>query len=63
MEKMDTEEQHRVYSLKIACRDIVESIKDVKLLQKNINKFINSKNEYIKTEYNYLREEIAKTLV
>ncbi len=61
-ETMSIEEKHEVYALKIACRDIVETIKNVKELQKNINRFINSKNRYIHGEYNYLREEIAKTL-
>ncbi|MEA1891842.1 MAG: Na/Pi symporter [Campylobacterota bacterium] len=59
---MSVEDKHKIYSLKIACRDIVETIKDVKVLQKNVNKYIDSKNRYIKNEYNYLREEIAKTL-
>ncbi|MCK4974523.1 MAG: Na/Pi cotransporter family protein, partial [Sulfurimonas sp.] len=61
-ENMSVEDKHKIYSLKIACRDIVETIKDVKELQKNINKFINSNNKYIQAEYNYLREGIAKTL-
>ena len=61
-ESMNMEDKHKVYALKIACRDIVESIKDVKLLQKNVNKFIKSKNIYIKGEYNYLREQVANTL-
>ncbi len=61
-EKMSVEEQTKIYALKIACRDIVETIKDVKELQKNINRFMKSKNEYIRNEYNFLREGIAKTL-
>jgi len=61
-ETMSVEDEHKIYSLKIACRDIVETIKDVKELQKNINRFMDSKNEHIKGEYNYLREEIARTL-
>ncbi|WP_455755745.1 Na/Pi cotransporter family protein [Sulfurimonas sp.] len=61
-ETMSVEDKHKIYSLKIACRNIVEAIKDVKVLQKNINKFMKSKNEYINEEYNYLREGIAKTL-
>ncbi len=61
-ESMSVEEKHKIYSLKIACRDIVEAIKDVTILQKNINKYMKSKNDHIKNEYNYIREEIAKTL-
>ena len=61
-ETMDQEGKDKVYSLKIACRDIVETIKDVKELQKNLDRFIKSKNEYIHGEYDYLREEIAMIL-
>jgi phosphate:Na+ symporter len=61
-ENMSVEEKHKIYSLKIACRDIVEAIKDVKELQKNVNRFMKSKNQHIKDEYNDLREGIAKTL-
>ena len=61
-ESMSVEDKHKIYSLKIACREIVEAIKDVKILQKNVNRFLKSKKENIKNEYNYIREEIAKTL-
>ncbi len=61
-ESMNEEELHKNYALKIACRDIVETIKDVKELQKNINRFMKSKNQYVNVEYNYIREEIAKAL-
>jgi len=61
-ENMVEEDKDRVYSFKIACRDIVESIKIAKELQKNINRSLHSKNEHIQGEYNHLREEIAKVL-
>ena len=54
--------QHRVYEFKIASRDIVEIIKEVKELQKNINKILKSNNLYAIDEYNFLREHIAKVL-
>lgn len=61
-ETMSTEEQQKIYALKIASRDIVETIKYVKTLQKNMNKFINNKNIHIQEEYNNLRRQIAITL-
>ena len=61
-ESMSAEDKHKIYSLKIACRDIVEAIKDVKELQKNVNRFMKSNNKYVNAEYNFIREEIAKTL-
>ena len=61
-EDMSVEDKHKIYILKIACRDIVEAIKEVKELQKNVNRFLDSNNTHIKEEYNYIREGIAKTL-
>ena len=61
-EKMDIEQSEMTYSLIIACRQIVETIKDSNEIQKNVNLYISSKNKYIKDEYNFIREMIAKTL-
>lgn len=59
---MSQKQSSRVYKLKVVSKDIVDSLKEVRRLQKNINLFIYSKNDSIKTEYNVLREEIANTL-
>lgn len=61
-ENMTPDDKHKIYDYKIACRDIVETIKDIRELQKNIDKYMGSKNEFIKIEYNYLREEMARVL-
>lgn len=61
-EDMNEAQKNRIYELKIACRDIVENIKDVRELQKNLQIYFNSNNEIIKGEYNYLRTEIAQTI-
>ncbi|MBN2782008.1 MAG: Na/Pi cotransporter family protein, partial [Campylobacterales bacterium] len=61
-EAMSIEDKDKVHNLKIACRDIVEAIKDVEVLQKNINKFMKSKNENVIHEYNHIRKTIAQTL-
>jgi len=61
-EPMSVEDKQRVYDLKVACRDIVETLKDVTILRKNMNRYIRSQNIKIKKEYNHLREEIARTL-
>ncbi len=61
-ENMSVDDKHKIYSLKVACRDIVATIKDVEDLRKNVNRFMKSKNKYIRDEYNYLREGIAETL-
>ncbi len=58
------EEEHyrRAYELKLANRDIVESLKDVRELQKNITKYLRSPNTYVKREYNITRKTIASLL-
>jgi len=61
-ENMNIEQSDKAYALKLACRQIVESIKDVDEIQKNIKYYSNGKNEDIKQEYNILRAIIAKTL-
>jgi len=61
-EKMNVEQSDKIYAFKLACRKVVETIKDANELQKNINIYLKGKNEDIKNEYNFLRIEIAKTL-
>jgi phosphate:Na+ symporter len=61
-ENMNMEQSEFTYALKVACRQIVETIKDSNEIQKNIKLYINHKNNDIKAEYNFLRVTIAKTL-
>ena len=59
---LDAQKQRYLYGLRTACRDIAEAVKNTKELQQNISKYLLSDNEYIKNEYNYIREAIAKTI-
>ncbi len=61
-EEMDHEQKDDVYRLKTTCRNIVEAIKDVRELQKNIDRYLYGKNDYVRSEYNNLRKNIAKTI-
>ncbi|MCW9026659.1 MAG: Na/Pi symporter, partial [Thiovulaceae bacterium] len=61
-EGMDSEQKDEVYRLKTSCRDIVEAIKGVKELQKNLDRYLRGKNDYVRSEYNNLRKNIAKTI-
>ncbi len=61
-ENMSEEQKNRVYELKISCRDIVESIKYVRELQKNIKIYLKGSNKIMKEEYDFLRTEIAETI-
>ena len=61
-DNMNDQQKDRVYELKMACRDIVEAVKDVREVQKNLNIYLKSNNHVIIKEYNFLRAEIAKTI-
>ena len=52
----------RVYAYRTASRDIVQSVKDIKHLRKNVSKYVISENEAIRREYNDLRVKIASVL-
>lgn len=56
---MDEEGNNRVYELKLTARNIIEMIKDIRELQRNLNRFTKSKNWFMIHEYNKLRKELA----
>ncbi|MCI5189106.1 MAG: Na/Pi cotransporter family protein [Candidatus Electrothrix sp. AS4_5] len=59
----DNSDQHaRLYDLRTACRYIVEAVKDMKHLQKNLISFSMSDNVTIKREYRSIRIQIASLL-
>lgn len=60
--ELDADKRAHLYDLRSACRDIAEAVKNTKELQQNISKYLLSNNDYIKDEYNYIREAIAKTI-
>ena len=51
-----------LYQLKLANRDMVEAVKDTKHLQKNLVKYSNSQNIYIKEQYDTIRRDLAELL-
>ncbi|NOQ78177.1 MAG: Na/Pi cotransporter family protein [Gammaproteobacteria bacterium] len=55
---MDMEGNNRVYELKLTARNIIEMVKDIRELQKNLNSFTKSKNWFMIHEYNELRKEL-----
>ena len=58
-----TERQNRQISdIKVANRKMVEIIRDVSELSRNITLYLNSENKYIKKEYDKLRKRVAKVL-
>lgn len=59
---MDEDGNNKVYELKLTARTIIEMVKDVRELQKNLNFFIKSKNKFMIKEYNKLRQELVTIL-
>ncbi len=58
----EVEQSASIYWLRSANQDIVEAVKDMKHLRKNMSKNIVSKNKYLKEQYNLLRIQIAMVL-
>ena len=59
---MDQEGNNKVYELKLTARDIIEMVKDVRELQKNLNHYSKSHNNFIINEYNKLRSQLITVL-
>ena len=59
---MTPEEIDQLFRLKLANKDIVEAIKDIKHLQKNLVLYSNDKNEYIRDEYKNMRKDLVVLL-
>ncbi|MBS9782501.1 MAG: Na/Pi cotransporter family protein [Arcobacter sp.] len=59
---MEEEDIKLLYKIKLANRDIVEAIKDTKHLQKNLKKYLNGSNSYIKEEYENIRKNLTQLL-
>ncbi|MCU7850810.1 MAG: Na/Pi symporter [Candidatus Thiodiazotropha sp. (ex Monitilora ramsayi)] len=51
-----------LYQLRMASRNIVEAVKDIKHLQKNLVRFSQSPNDKIQEQYNNLRLQLAVVL-
>lgn len=59
---LDEEKIKAIRSILSADRLMVEMVKDIKPLHANMNRFLNSDNEYIRSEYNSLRRMILRNL-
>ena len=60
--KLNENQNKKISNLKIANRKMVEIIRDVRELRKNVSIFTNSDNAYIKKEYNKFRKKVVKVL-
>lgn len=59
---MNNEQLKYLTELKIASNIIVKILKDTRDIQRNIYIYSNSKNEFIKEQYQFLRSELAKNI-
>lgn len=59
---MNKKQRKQVYKIKLASREIVEAVKDIRELQKNIGKYMQSDNTAIKGEYDFLRANLGEVL-
>jgi phosphate:Na+ symporter len=60
--KLDEDDAVLVNKLRIANRNIIEIIKELRIIQRNVYRYSISDNEYINTEYNFLRLKMAKVM-
>ena len=59
---MDEDDNHDIYQLKLTARNIIEMVKDVRELQKNLNFYSKSRNTVIPEKYNKLRFQLITVL-
>ena len=60
--KLTERQNNRVMEIKLAGRNMVEIIRDVKELGRNVSIFLNSENPHIQKEYNKFRKKAVKVL-
>jgi len=60
--KLSNRQNNRISQIIVANRKMVEIIRDVKELNKNVTHYLNSDNEHISKEYDKFRKKIAKVL-
>ena len=59
---MDSDDNNRMYELKITARRIIEMVKDVRELQRNLNYYSKNKNHEMMAKYNQLRAQLITVL-
>ncbi|RXJ86708.1 Na/Pi cotransporter family protein [Arcobacter sp. CECT 8985] len=62
-ENMTSSQLKVVGNYKRSAKEIIDILKSTRDIQRNVNFYLKSKNEYIKKEYNILREELATILI
>lgn len=58
----DETKVHRIFSFKLASRNITEATKNLKIIQGNMKVYANSTNKYLADEYNEMRKDMGELL-
>lgn len=61
-DNLNDAQQETVYALKVACRDLVNAVKDVKHLQKNLRRYHNDHSDDLQQQYRAFRLQLATLL-
>jgi phosphate:Na+ symporter len=59
---MDVEDNQKVYEIKLTARNLIEMVKDIRELQKNLNYYYKHRHNYMINEYNKLRQQLVTIL-
>ena len=59
---MDQEGHNKIYELKLTARKIIEMVKDVRELQKNLNYYAKGNNTFTINKYNEMRAQLIAVL-
>jgi len=59
---LNEDQNKQIAEIKVANRKMVEILRDVSELSKNVSLYLNSENEYVKNEYNTMRKQVVKVL-
>ncbi len=60
--KLTEQQNEHVSEIKVANRKMVETVRDVKEIGKNVSTYLESDNKHVKKEYNKFRKKIVKVL-
>jgi phosphate:Na+ symporter len=60
--KLTREQHNEVSDIRVANRKMIEIIKSAEEVNRNVSKYLNSENKYIKKEYDRFRKKVAKVL-
>lgn len=58
----DEAKNHKIFSFKMAAKNLAETTKNLKIIQANIKKYSSSPNEFLALEYNKIRSNLGELL-